>query len=491
MPSQLRRRRAPTGVICRLFLLVMGLSAAFGVAELRAAVHEYEVGISADLSTVSVTARLDGTDLRLRAPAGRIEQLEAVQGCDGATSSLQGRTLRVRGGCARYVTTLVPVRSDRSYARRSPRFAGHESWLWLPPLAEDDVVKLTLRLPEGVDAVVPWRRTGVGRFELRRSPGSGEAIAWFGSLQKHTLTLQDIRLPVVLIDAANGARLNPFVIKPWLEEAAGLVASVGGTFPNRFAQVVVEPGEVSLFGDSPVPFGHVIRSGEEVVRFFVQPTATGKALREDWTAVHEFAHLLLPYVRDDQKWISEGFASYYQNVLLARGGIYSEVEAWQRLARSFRSASEGHRPPSPNDAHTRSFWEVRMLIYWSGAALALMGDVELRRVSEGRVSLDTVLGRLAACCLPSPRIWEGRELFAKLDLLSGHAVFVPLYDRYANTAGMPDTTALLQAMGIRMNRKDVVLDGTAPLAAERSAIMRRMAKREMEEREREMERRAR
>lgn len=444
------------------------------VAGLRASVHDYQVSIGADLRTIDVTAWLDGTDLRLRAQAGRIERLGSMQGCDGATVDASGRTLRVRGGCLQYTTSLEPFRRSRSYGRQSPRFAGHESWLWLPPLRTADVVRLTLQLPKGVTAVVPWRSTGPGRFELRQSPGSGEAIAWFGRVEQDTLVVQGAPLPLALIDGSGGMRLNRFVIKPWLEEAAGLVATVGGTFPNRFAQVVVEPGEASLFGDSPVPFGHVIRSGEEVVRFFVQPGATGKALREDWTAVHEFAHLLLPYVREDQKWISEGFASYYQNVLLARGGIYSEKEAWQRLTRAFQSAAQGSHPPSPNDAHMRSFWEVRMLIYWSGAAIALMGDVELRRLSKGRESLDTVLGRLATCCLPSPDVWEGKELFRRLDTLSGIAVFVPLYDKYANTPGMPDTRQLLQDLGIMASRKGIVIDSTVPFAAHRAAIMRRL-----------------
>lgn len=115
-----------------------------------------------------------------------------------------------------------------------------------------------------------------------------------------------------------------------------------------------------------------------------------------------------------------------------------------------------------------------MLIYWSGAAIALMGDVELRRLSKGRESLDTVLGRLATCCLPSPDVWEGKELFRRLDTLSGIAVFVPLYDKYANTPGMPDTRQLLQDLGIMASRKGIVIDSTAPFATHRAAIMRRL-----------------
>lgn len=354
--------------------------------------------------------------------------------------------------------------------------------MWLPLLGAADVVRIRLVLPEGIQALVPWRRVDEGRYELRASPGSGDAIAFFGALVTTHLDVPGASLPLRLVDAGDGAAgdreegnrspLNPYVLKPWLEEAAGLVASVGGRFPNPHAQVVIEPGESSFYGDSPVPFGHVIRSGEEVVRFFVKPQATLRNLREDWTAVHEFSHLLLPYVRDDQKWISEGFASYYQNVLLARAGIYSETEAWRRLSRSFDLADRTGRAPSPNDAHTRSFWDVRMLIYWSGAAMALMGDVELRRQSGGSQSLDSVLGQLAACCLPSADVWEGRALFRKLDALAGREVFVPLYDKYANAPGMPPWRATLDGLGVKGTGENVVLDHTAPLGAIREAILR-------------------
>ena len=54
-------------------------------------------------------------------------------------------------------------------------------------------------------------------------------------------------------------------------------------------------------------------------------------LRTDWTATHEFSHLLLPYVSRRDRWLSEGLASYYQNVLRARDGRLSETDAWRKL----------------------------------------------------------------------------------------------------------------------------------------------------------------
>ena len=77
----------------------------------------------------------------------------------------------------------------------------------------------------------------------------------------------------------------------------------------------------------------------------------------------------MPYV--DAQWVSEGFAGYYQNVMLARGGVYTEERAWQRLVRAFNRGADVPNAPSPNDTSKRPFWEVRMMLYWSAAALAL------------------------------------------------------------------------------------------------------------------------
>ena len=51
--------------------------------------------------------------------------------------------------------------------------------------------------------------------------------------------------------------------------------------------------------------------------------------------------------------------------------------------------------------------------------MALAADVQLRSGSGGAQSLDTVLGELGRCCLPSGRTWTARELFTRLDGAGG------------------------------------------------------------------------
>ena len=67
----------------------------------------------------------------------------------------------------------------------------------------------------------------------------------------------------------------------------------------------------------------------------------------------------------------------------------------------------------------------------------------------GTESLDVVLDRFQRCCLPSQRRWSGPELFAKFDSLIDEPVFMPLYRRYADTAGFPDFDDALQSDAVR------------------------------------------
>ena len=111
-----------------------------------------------------------------------------------------------------------------------------------------------------------------------------------------------------------------------------------------------------------------------------------------------------------------------------------------------------------------------MKVYWSGAALALMADVQLRERSNGEESLDDVLDRLQACCLPSTRTWSGLELFAQLDTLIDEPLFVPLYRRYADTAGFPDTHEVYSRLGLGVSRDKVRIKRNGELKSIRDAM---------------------
>jgi len=279
-----------------------------------------------------------------------------------------------------------------------------------------------------------------------------------------------------------GATLHITVLQPvddnkaaqlvdWVRAASTNVSLAYGRFPNPSTSVIVRPTN-RRFGDSssPVPFGRVMRDDGERIELYVDVDRPIEDYYGDWTATHEFSHLMLPYVARRNKWISEGFASYYQNVLMSRAGHYTPAEAWKRLSDGLERGRRSRPELSLNDAAEAGVRRARMKIYWGGAAIALLADVQLRERSGGRESLDTALDGLQRCCLPSTRTWSGAELFSRLDSFVEEPVFMPLYRRYADRAGFPDVAPALQRLGVEINGAGARLDEDAELAAIRDAI---------------------
>jgi predicted metalloprotease with PDZ domain len=179
---------------------------------------------------------------------------------------------------------------------------------------------------------------------------------------------------------------------------------------------------------------------------------------------------MLPYITRDHRWISEGFAQYYQNVLLTRSGAYDENYAWQKIVDGLERGRLSRPELSPNGAAADGRRSGGMKVYWAGAAVALIADVELRERSDGAEGLSDVLGRFQKCCLPAREIWTGPEFFEKLDTFLTEPLFVPLYRRYAETAGFPDTSDVLARLGVSVSNGKVSLKRNAELARYRDAI---------------------
>ena len=279
-----------------------------------------------------------------------------------------------------------------------------------------------------------------------------------------------------------GATLNIEVRQPvdaekaqeiieWVRSTALTVNQTYGRFPNPAPRIIVIPTKNSAWGgDSAVIFGRVTRRDQETIELFVNPDRPIEEYYSDWTATHEFSHLMLPLLSQRYRWISEGFATYYQNILMSRAGRYTPEMAWQLMIEGFERGARSRPELSPNDAAEDGIRQARMKVYWSGAAIALMADIELRQRSNGEESLDTVLGKLQACCLPSKRRWSGDALFKKLDSFLETPVFMPLYRQYANEEGFPDTGPLLAELGIELTDNGVVFDDGKSLSAIRRAI---------------------
>lgn len=458
-----------------LLVLVSGASNADSIT------HHYTVTVDYSLNTLWVEARFSRPVVSVTARsrnAGKF--LTDARSCnDQQQIKMRNRRMMLPENgisCLNYTVDLARAAKEQRNNRLLEAgniIASPSHWLWRPELNNGTSIQIEFRLPENVRVSVPWQQAinSDTTYLLSASPESANAPAVFGNFDYRKIEIPGAVLRVSILNGINP--MDNDRIARWIEATSTDVTLAYGRFPNPSPQVVVVAvGDGRSNSRSVVPFGRVIRDGGETVELFVDQTQPIDALLGDWTATHEFSHMMLPYVDSRQRWISEGFAQYYQNVLLTRSGAYDEQYAWQKLYDGLERGRNSRPELSPNEATAAGIRSSRMKVYWSGAAIALMADVALRERSNGRESLDTVLNEFQACCLPSANVWSGKDLFEKFDSLVDEPIFMPLYRRYADTAGFPDTIPTLRKLGLEIDDGEVDIRRGGELASIRRAITR-------------------
>ncbi len=345
--------------------------------------------------------------------------------------------------------------------------------LWAPrPRREDLQIDLTLNLPSGVVASVPWERRGPGRYRLDASALRWRGFVAFGRFPVESLAVAGGTLEVARLGGEE-MTASPEGVRRWLDSAGRAAATILGELPVRRLQVLLVPTG-GRGGREPVFFGATSRGGGAGVVLFVNAQADDDALLTDWVAPHELSHFALPVVPDADAWLSEGFVTYYAEVGRARVGLRSETEAWARLA-------SGCARGRPDDAsgtlaeQSAAMHETHAYqrVYWGGAALALWADVEIRRATRDRASLDAALRELARCCRRPGLALRAQELLRRVSPGAGGRVLERIADAVLGREELPPIEETLARLGVRGAADGSVhLDDTAPDAAIRRAITR-------------------
>ncbi|TDQ45660.1 hypothetical protein [Permianibacter aggregans] len=249
----------------------------------------------------------------------------------------------------------------------------------------------------------------------------------------------------------------------WLQQISAALQTVHGEFPQDQFQVTLR--ESTRHG-STVPWGQVKRGEPDTVLLVINPSAGLQGLLADWTAFHEFSHLMLPYRGYGDIWLSEGLATYYQNIVQARAGLFDEQTMWQRLQAGFRRGENDQRwahakleQVSDNLRETRQ----HMRVHWSGVLYWLQIDVALREQDH---SLDLALKHLKDCC-------QGQQLSAwqivrKLDRMYETTMFSTQFELFRNSYTLPDYRHVLSALGVEEN---LTFNNQAQQAAIRKSLL--------------------
>jgi hypothetical protein len=388
------------------------------------------------------------------------------------------------GECLSYHADLHAIaqehKPDVGWQMGEDFIAAPQLWLLRADVQGNADAEVGVDLPPDWAISAPWRELGRDgkniRFHIPHTPSDWSAAVAFGRFREERIELPGGTLRLTVLhgaDAPERARL-----RSWLDHVSRAVLSAYGRLPLPEVQVLVIPvgqlGRADHAGAHPqaVHFGQSIRGQGNALELLVDPTRPAEEFADDWTAVHELSHLLHPYLGDRGTWLAEGLATYYQNVLRARSGLLTPVQAWDRLYQGFRRGAktpgdETLEQIAANMHRTHAYQRV----YWAGAAYWLTVDRDLRRSSAGKMNLETALSRFRDCCLPAYREWKPEDFVARLDALAGSDVFVSRYREFAAMRQFPDWQKLYSDLGIRDGGEHLEFAADAKDASIREAIM--------------------
>ena len=383
------------------------------------------------------------------------------------------------GGCIAWSVDLERLTGQGRWRRPADR-VGQDllvtpgALLLRPALWTEGVLaSIRFQMPEGLREAVPWPRTHDGEgYVLDRHALRLESKIAFGRFTLEPLPVPGAVIDVAVLDAPH--RATAAGIRAWIQRAAEAVALLYRTFPapRLLALVYAVPSR----GES-VLFGTAMRGGGAHITLMLSSTARDEELVGEWVGVHEMTHLGMPWTFDSDAWFQEGFVTYYQEMLRARAGLRTEQETWQNLhegfGRGLRSGGERTLSAESREMHRHHTYHR---VYWGGAAIALLMDVELRRRFPGRWCLDDLMQfwrRMHGGTAHGAATAEA--LMRAADRRLGQALCVPLSDRYLGSATFPDLAALYAELGVRVVDGKVVLDDGAPQASLRRALTARPA----------------
>ncbi len=397
----------------------------------------------------------------------------------GTTKAIQPRNgyARLPAGSSGCVSYRIDTQrqsnrlSSRRFKQQHPNslLLTIDTWLWQNQgHASGPLPQVHFSHPAHIQVSAPWRlisrHATETRFQMKPTPKYSDGYVALGPIDISEVKLGAATLRLALM--AGKHRHKQSFIHTWVREMASSVAAVGESFPVSDVQVIV----ILVDGQGgAVPWGQVNRDGGAGVLFVVNANHSESSIMSDWTAAHEFSHLLTPYTPND-RWLSEGFASYHQNISRLRTGLLDEKTAWRKLVAGFergrKSAANSSAPVLKNSNRRHN-----MQMYWGGAVIALKADVALQTQSDGQMNLSKALAGLQDCCLATGRGWSAYELFNELDRISRSSVFSTLYQQEVKRKSYPAYAELLRELGInRTRRGSIILSDQAPKSAIRKRI---------------------
>ncbi len=484
--SQTHKKCRVKSVIQNTIFLFFTLSFAIASAVLGAdkVQHYYTVTTDEALAVLDVNACFEGNP-----PAKLVaESLDAVVALRGIWNVQTGEEITpsgfipmdgiASGGCVRFVVDISQGVQRHDMTGLKVHRIGKDVavasglWLWRPEsIRANEEIHVRFQLPQDITISTPWHREGSerGHFVLANTPYDWPSWIMLGRFPDQVALAGNTHFYVSVLDGRPPVD-REFLLE-WISKEAGMVQSVIGKFAYPHVQVTMVPNARAR---TPAPQAYVTRGGGPAVHLMINQRRPQEEFIADWTATHELSHLFLPFINPDDAWLYEGVASYYQNVIRARFGLMSQEEAWENMALGFRRGflqAKGQEISLREATQLMYMGDPHERVYWTGAAMMLHADIDLRKNTANEWSLDRVLREFNQCCNSDLRGWSATEVLQTFDKISQTTIFSSLMNRYVDSTEFPDVLPLYEELGLQYIDRKVTLDNRAPLSDLRDRIM--------------------
>lgn len=367
----------------------------------------------------------------------------------------RGCKLRYRFALAEASKRIDDV--DRGMAMGDVYFAPPSTWL-VRPMNPTSRAPFRLRVitPAGIHFATGLAREENGTYVADVSDVAESPYSGFGAFHVHSIAAAGSTVEVAIAPGDYG-RDEASIVR-WITEATHDAVSFYGRFPLPRALVMVTPTE------GHGTFGKTLGNGGGAIVMSLGRATTNAELDDDWVMTHEIVHLALPNLPRATGWLEEGLSTYVEPIARARRGRLAPERVWADFVQGMPQGQ-----PAAGDLgldHTPTWGRT----YWGGAMFCLVADVEIRKQTAGRRSLDDALKAVLAHGGNIAVRWPLAEVLRIGDEATGTHVLTELHARHGARAEKVDLDALFRDLGVRGHGPRVTFDDHAPLAPIRASI---------------------
>jgi hypothetical protein len=278
----------------------------------------------------------------------------------------------------------------------------------------------------------------------------------FGTLRVRSLDVDGVRFTIARLPGK--LAMDDAALDRWITMSASAVASFYGHFPVRKALLILVPSN----GDDVS--GKTLASGGASILLDVGAAMKPARMNDDWVLTHEMTHLAFPSLARRYIWLEEGLATYVEPIARALVGTIPPEEVWRGLVRGLPNGQ-----PAPGDRgldHTPTWGRT----YWGGALFCLMADIEIRKATQNRHSLEDALRGIVDAGGNGEVRWSLERALAEGDRAIGVHVLEEMHARWGDTPITVDLPRLWARLGVSAKDGKIAYDDSAPDAAIRRGI---------------------